>query len=199
MHRHGKHLRILLPPLVFGVVSFIWSLHITSTPPHDERFISAANSIIVGKGVHRPSFLVFYASPQGFGHVSTAATANMNKTAKRLALEAEWLALGTLDPMLRVSPGEEVQQEYHHREIYEHGDCIPMQQWQTQSYPNCNSFHELNMMTARLNGTNTTTGSMQQMIEELHMHYLGKGSIRTAWKVDFGSRIGAAVVLKTLK
>ena len=189
--------RLLLPPLVFGVVSFIWSVHITSTPPHDDGFIISAASIrsSAGKNDRRP--MVFYASPQEFGRASTT-NAITNKTAKRLALEAEWSALGTLDPMLRVSPGEEVKQEYHHKELYEHGDCIPMQRWQMQSYPNCNSFHELSMMAARLNSTNTTGASMQQ-IAELHVHYLGKGSVRAAWKVDFGDGIGAAVVLKTLK
>ena len=53
-------------------------------------------------------------------------------------------------------------------------------------------------MAARLNSTNTTGASMQQ-IAELHVHYLGKGSVRTAWKVDFGSGIGTAVVLKKFK
>ena len=46
--------RLLLPPLVFGIVSFFWSVHITSTPPHDEEgFIISAASIRSGAGLLR--------------------------------------------------------------------------------------------------------------------------------------------------
>lgn len=182
--------RLLLPPLVFGIVSFFWSVHITSTPPHDEEgFIISAASIRSGAGLLR-----FASKMWTCRHNKCKHQQNRETTCPRGGV----VSARHTRPHAPCFPGEEVKQEYHHKELYEHGDCIPMQRWQTQSYPNCNSFHELSMMAARLNSTNTTGASMQQ-IAELHVHYLGKGSVRTAWKVDFGSGIGTAVVLKTLK
>ena len=168
---------LLLPSLIFGVMSFIWAVHVTSMPQHEETMHTGH----IGSEKRRgpwPIGPVHYASPHAKANTKT------NKTVERHALEKEWSALGTLHPMLRVSPGEEVIQGYHYRELYEYGDCIPMQRWQTRSYPNCNSFHELNMM---------------HQMEELHVGYLGKGSVRTAWRVDFGAGTGIPVVLKTLK
>ena len=182
---------LLLPSLIFGVMSFIWAVHVTSMPQHEETMHTGHIGSEKRRG-HWPIGPVHYASPHANANTKT------NKTVERHALEKEWSALGTLDPMLRVSPGEEVIREYHHRELYEHGDCIPMQRWQTRSYPNCNSFHELNMRATRPIGTPDTGGTMHRM-EELHVGYLGKGSVRTAWKVEFGAGIGIPVVLKTLK
>eukprot|EP00978_Attheya_sp_CCMP212_P037014 scaffold171790_cov61-Attheya_sp.AAC.1 len=50
-----------------------------------------------------------------------------------------------LDPMLSVTPGEEAAPQDHPRVAYEQGTCVPMSPWQTQSFPNCNSIHELDL------------------------------------------------------
>eukprot|EP00957_Ditylum_brightwellii_P081389 6190925-Ditylum_brightwellii.AAC.1 len=47
------------------------------------------------------------------------------------------------DPMLKVTAGEEAAPNDLRRKPYEEGDCVPMAEWQTQSFPNCNSIHEI--------------------------------------------------------
>eukprot|EP00591_Stephanopyxis_turris_P006634 CAMPEP_0195510016 /NCGR_PEP_ID=MMETSP0794_2-20130614/2783_1 /TAXON_ID=515487 /ORGANISM="Stephanopyxis turris, Strain CCMP 815" /LENGTH=374 /DNA_ID=CAMNT_0040637363 /DNA_START=288 /DNA_END=1412 /DNA_ORIENTATION=+ len=57
-------------------------------------------------------------------------------------------------------------------------DCVPMTEWQTKSYPTCNTMHETDLMVE-------------------NVRHLGMGTIRSAWRVhdpvDFG------VILKTLR
>jgi hypothetical protein len=65
--------------------------------------------------------------------------------------------------------------------------CLPMADWQTQSFVNCNSLHEIDMhrgITHVHNGTAQLT-------------FLGQGWFRSTWQV--GSDMEEPVVLKTLR
>ena len=162
---------------------------------------------------HRPRGPIYYATPSMLPYQPQISSP------QRSDLQSQWNRQGTLDPMLRVNPGEEAAPQDHDKQPYVQGDCVPMKEWQVSSFPNCNAFHELNMMGMGRNGTDVafrhgrTNGShthgphmgvgnrrngMYHM-EEDAVNFLGRGWFRAAWKVDFGLEESYPVVLKTLR
>jgi len=76
----------------------------------------------------------------------------------------------------------EVMQHMERKTPFVDGDCKLMEEWQTKSFPTCNSVHEVDMA-----GDNDDTS------------VLGiKGFFRMAWKLNHPPR-GESVVMKTLK
>lgn len=69
-------------------------------------------------------------------------------------------------------------------------NCVPLAEWMTDSYPNCNLFHEISLPRSIL--ANTTSPELTD--EELTQ--LGRGWFRTTWRWD---RLDEALVLKTLR
>ena len=69
--------------------------------------------------------------------------------------------------------------------------CLPMAEWMTKSFPNCNSIHEIDM----------NKGVMTQTYEdEDDLKFLGQGWFRDTWKYANENLEGSpAVVLKTLR
>jgi len=66
-----------------------------------------------------------------------------------------------------------------------------MKAWQTDSKPNCNTMHEISMLSS---SSNTTFP-----IEDTSVTMLGKpGWFRAAWKVDFNSSIHGDEGVETL-
>lgn len=65
--------------------------------------------------------------------------------------------------------------------------CLPMADWQTQSFVNCNSLHEIDMHRGI---THVNNGTAQ-------LAFLGQGWFRSTWQV--GSDTEEPVVLKTLR
>mmetsp|Transcript_30224 Transcript_30224/g.66464 ORF Transcript_30224/g.66464 Transcript_30224/m.66464 type:complete len:874 (-) Transcript_30224:40-2661(-) len=176
-----------------------------------------------GEG-HWPRGPIFYATPSMLPYMAQTSTATISSSStataattattstRRAALQAQWQKQGTLDPMLRVTPGEEAAPQDHDREPYVQGDCVPMQPWQTMSFPNCNAFHELNMIGSGRNATvdNDRHGggrarrggsgdSSTYKVREDNIDFLGRGWFRAAWKVDSGIHENDPVVLKTLR
>jgi len=155
--------------------------------------------------------LPYMAQTSTAGAALSSTTTSTTTTTRRAALQAQWQKQGTLDPMLRVTPGEEAAPQDHDREPYVQGDCVPMQPWQTMSFPNCNAFHELNMIGSGRNATvdNDRHGggrarrggsdSSAYKVREDNIDFLGRGWFRAAWKVDSGIHENDPVVLKTLR
>ena len=164
------------------------------------------NSFGDGADGHRPRGPIYYATPSMLPY---APPQSSSITPERSALQMQWDRQGTLDPMLRVQPGEEAAPQDHDKQPYVQGDCVPMKEWQVSSFPNCNAFHELNMMGMGRNGTDvafrhgsrSSTGRGRGMyhMEEDSVGFLGRGWFRAAWKVDFGLEESYPVVLKTLR
>ena len=116
------------------------------------------------------------------------------------------------DPMLYAALGEEAAEQDHQRRPASEGDCVPMKDWQTFSFPNCNAFHELDMgangsnrtvdlnASARL-GSGRVRGSVggAPTSKDDYVAFLGRGWFRGAWRVDFGLEGREPVVLKTLR
>jgi hypothetical protein len=115
------------------------------------------------------------------------------------------------DPMLSVTPGEEAAPQDHPRVAYEQGTCVPIAPWQTQSFPNCNSIHELDL---RAGGVHSHAESdethTRRQLPGLHPKdddstepdkttLLGMGWFRQAWKVDRPGTSEDSMVLKTLR
>eukprot|EP00980_Cylindrotheca_fusiformis_P011194 scaffold2563_cov124-Cylindrotheca_fusiformis.AAC.25 len=72
------------------------------------------------------------------------------------------------------------------REPYSKGECVPMQDWQTEFHPSCNEMHELPLSTLGVDN-------------DMDFNLFGtNGFWRNAWKVDFEDDHDT-VVLKTLK
>jgi serine/threonine protein kinase len=65
--------------------------------------------------------------------------------------------------------------------------CLPMADWQTQSFVNCNSLHEIDLHQGITHVQNGTT----------QLAFLGQGWFRSTWQV--GSDSEEPVVLKTLR
>jgi serine/threonine protein kinase len=70
--------------------------------------------------------------------------------------------------------------------------CVPMSDWQTASFPTCNTFHEIDLPLSSADNAHgkTTTQSQEQLT------VLGEGWFRTAWRLE---QSGVTTVLKTLR
>jgi hypothetical protein len=91
------------------------------------------------------------------------------------------------DVMLHADPREEAVNEGHHSMVpnHEDPDCIPMAEWQTQSFPNCNVVHEMDLRRA----------ANEEDIASIHE--LGKGFFRSTWKwAAVGDK---SIALRTLR
>lgn len=89
------------------------------------------------------------------------------------------------DPTLHAPPGEEAVPQDHMRVTYEGSDCIPIADWQTKSFPNCNLIHEMDLRR-----------SLHKK-QETSLSLLGTGWFRSAWRWDVNS--DKSIVLKTLR
>jgi serine/threonine protein kinase len=67
-----------------------------------------------------------------------------------------------------------------------HERCLPKADWQTRSFPNCNSIHEIAIAEAAAEG----------VVSEDSLKVLGEGWFRTTWRMD---HFDESVVLKTLR
>jgi serine/threonine protein kinase len=67
--------------------------------------------------------------------------------------------------------------------------CLPKADWQIKSFPNCNSIHEINIVTS----------AAENSVEEDSLSVLGEGWFRTTWRFDRSSPHDESVVLKTLR
>lgn len=76
----------------------------------------------------------------------------------------------------------EVMQHMERKPAFVDGDCKPMKEWQTKSFPTCNAIHEVDM------GADNDETSVLGV----------KGFFRMAWKFKHASQ-GEAVAMKTLK
>ena len=82
--------------------------------------------------------------------------------------------------------------------------CIPLADWQTKSFVNCNSIHEIDMVFGTsMSGVNINQGfrnqtTIQPMTTATQLDFLGQGWFRSTWKLqdtyDYNS-----LVLKTLR
>lgn len=74
------------------------------------------------------------------------------------------------DQLLMVDPGDSWQAPHQH--------CLPKASWQTQSNPNCNTIHEINLVAA-----STDVPSVKAPPED-SLLVLGEGWFRTTWRLD---------------
>jgi len=205
-----------------------WGRTYTYTDPHSGAVAMAAVERIrvLGSGGSSddadaagpwPRGPIFYATPSMLPY--SAPPRQQEPSQRRSVLQAQWNAQGALDPMLHVPPGEEAAPQDHDRQPHVQGDCVPMKEWQVSSFPNCNVFHELDIMGMGRNGTDVafhnamkTRGDRERRssnegrrrgglyhMEEDAVSFLGRGWFRAAWKVDFGLEESYPVVLKTLR
>lgn len=106
------------------------------------------------------------------------------------------------DAMCQVTPGEEAPEQLE-RQPYVQGNCVPMEEWQVTSFPNCNTVHELDVMAAGKNstvglpGTDKSSDSGYKIAED-NIFQLARGWFRHTWRVDTGS-VQESFVLKTLR
>lgn len=96
------------------------------------------------------------------------------------------------DPMLHAPPGFEAAPQDRMKPDYTQGDCVPMHDWQTKSFPNCNLVHEYDLKAA---GPNIYKNSTNLVLED-DMVLLGQGWFRHAWRL---STVNENVILKTLR
>lgn len=104
------------------------------------------------------------------------------------------------DPMLHVDQGEETIEQPSTYNDNKSSSCVPMQEWQTKSFPTCNNVHELDMQVLE-----TRTGMRALRYDGTSIHYkidslqeIGKGWFRNTWKLVIGSS-QESFVLKTLR
>ena len=91
------------------------------------------------------------------------------------------------DPMLHATPGEEAVEQDHMTPIHDDPDCIPIADWQTQSFPNCNVVHEMDLRRAADNESDMAAS----------IQILGTGWFRSTWQWDtVGDK---SIALKTLR
>jgi hypothetical protein len=90
---------------------------------------------------------------------------------------------------------------------FEKDECIPLAKWQTYSFVNCNTLHELDMIlgtTRALDDSlgvaghnNNNSSSNNTRTPPVQLDLLGQGWFRSAWKVE--TVYDDALVLKTLR
>jgi hypothetical protein len=66
-------------------------------------------------------------------------------------------------------PHLEVTNQENATQSFEENECVPMREWQSESFPVCNQVHEMDMAKGH------TTNSFS---------LLGSGWFRNTWKVD---------------
>ena len=98
------------------------------------------------------------------------------------------------DEMLHAPPGFEASEQDRMKPDYTQGDCVPMHDWQTKSFPNCNLIHEYDMNAA---GPGTYKNNTNLVLED-SLVLLGQGWFRHTWRLNTGAT-GESVVLKTLR
>lgn len=97
------------------------------------------------------------------------------------------------DATLHAPPGQEAApQDDFDTNDYHDDDCVPMSDWQTSSFPNCNMIHELELQAAGKH-----VGKKNVDYED-RLAILGQGWFRHAWQVDVGAT-NETVILKTLR
>ena len=98
------------------------------------------------------------------------------------------------DDLTLHAPPEQEAAQNKHVEVHDDG-CVPMADWQTKSFPNCNLLHEFDMRSA---GPNVGKNDQQHNVSfEDTLAFLGQGWFRHAWELKHGS--SESVVLKTLR
>lgn len=98
------------------------------------------------------------------------------------------------DEMLHAPPGFEAVPQDKPKADYTQGDCVPMHDWQTRSFPNCNLLHEYDLKAA---GPGIYKNNTNLVLEDT-VKFLGQGWFRHAWRLSAGST-DESVVLKTLR
>jgi serine/threonine protein kinase len=98
------------------------------------------------------------------------------------------------DPMLHAPIGFEAAPQDRMKPDYTEGDCVPMHEWQTKSFPNCNLLHEYDLRAA---GPGVYRNSTNVVLED-NLILLDGGWFRHTWRLNVGST-DESVVLKTLK
>ena len=93
------------------------------------------------------------------------------------------------DPTLHSPPGEEATAEENMKAEHHDPDCVPISEWQTQSFPNCNVIHEMDIRRAADDDEEEKTSSSLQL--------LGTGWFRSTWKWNTAG--DTSVALKTLR
>eukprot|EP00977_Amphora_coffeiformis_P008867 scaffold2003_cov157-Amphora_coffeaeformis.AAC.1 len=69
-------------------------------------------------------------------------------------------------------------------------NCVPLADWMTDSYPNCNHFHELSLPWSAQGNISSS------VVDDDRLEKLGRGWFRTTWRWD---RLDESIVLKTLR
>lgn len=93
--------------------------------------------------------------------------------------------------MLSAPPGEEaVVQDRFKPDDDDNPDCVPIADWQTRSYPNCNQFHEMDLPRGIDEFDN---GNQKQD----NLSYLARGWFRSTWQ--WGHAGDEPIVLKMLR
>ena len=90
----------------------------------------------------------------------------------------------TPDPMCKVTPGEEVPPQPDPPRHPRDDNCIPMASWQTDSKPNCNTMHEIDMSSSSAHNEFSNSQSFYNFPDESNTVLLGKGWFRFAWRID---------------
>ncbi len=92
------------------------------------------------------------------------------------------------DPTLHSPPGEEATDEENMKAVHHDPNCVPMANWQTQSFPNCNIIHEMDLREAAADDEEEKSSTLQ---------LLGTGWFRSTWKWNTVGDV--SVALKTLR
>ena len=92
-------------------------------------------------------------------------------------------------PTLHSPPGEGATIEQNMKPEHHDPDCVPMAKWQTQSFPNCNVIHEMDLRQAADEEMEESAPSSLQL--------LGTGWFRSTWKWNAAG--DTPVALKTLR
>jgi serine/threonine protein kinase len=98
------------------------------------------------------------------------------------------------DPMLHAPPGFEAAPQDGMKPDYTDGDCVPMHEWQTKRFPNCNLLHEYDLRAA---GPGVYRNNTNAILED-NLILLNGGWFRHTWRLNVGCT-DESVVLKTLK
>jgi serine/threonine protein kinase len=98
------------------------------------------------------------------------------------------------DSMLHAPLGFEAAPQDRMKPDYTEGDCVPMHEWQTKSFPNCNALHEYDLRAA---GPGVYRNNTNTILED-NLILLNGGWFRQTWRLNIGST-KESVVLKTLK